>query len=203
MDQYTGKMLDITNESEIIAYEEATYKAFVQNDDPTLALTWDFDHKLKRIRSKIPYEHQIVYLVKEHSQITAAVAIHTGGFRPRQLELIGFDVPWDSTCAEVILVFNHPRGNALLRFDYLMNQFAFKSLKEQLITKLYASGSRRIASAFTFFGFKTSGEIVSGKHVEYLMVYTKDTGGEPLAEAVELSHEVIPSITDRNGIGEA
>ncbi len=71
------EILDHSDPEKIREYENAFYKSFLRLSNPGIRGLWDWDDESRRIKAKIPYEHQRIYYVRDHDgKMGSAIAFN-------------------------------------------------------------------------------------------------------------------------------
>jgi hypothetical protein len=100
-------LLDVTNANDLRAFEEGFYRAFIPISNPGTRSIWTWDDQARRLRTRIPYEDQAIFVVRgedERIDVGCAVNLTTREF---QASAYGFDRPpsaWN--WCEALVLFN-------------------------------------------------------------------------------------------------
>lgn len=88
------RRLDGSDAGEVEAFERAFYRGFEQvTHNRLIRWLWDWDHAARRVRTRIPYGDQQIWVLSERpGEIWAAIAVNTRLAR-LQGEAFGFTVP--------------------------------------------------------------------------------------------------------------
>jgi hypothetical protein len=104
------ELLDPTRAEEVRLYEEAFYQAFFPRSNAGIRAIWLWDDGAKRLKTKIPYEDQDIFVIKNpEGQVETGFAVNTA-VREFQSGAYGFARPMDERWVEVLAVFNLGKG---------------------------------------------------------------------------------------------
>lgn len=86
--------LDLRDPDEVKAFERAFYSGFQQaTHNRIVHWLWDWDHDTRRLRTRIPYDHQQIWTLRTESHaIWAAIAVNTR-LQTLQSAAFGFSLP--------------------------------------------------------------------------------------------------------------
>ncbi len=161
-------VLDSANESELVAYERAFYRAF--GGSPNLDHIWKFNHKAKRIAAVIPYEFQEIYLAKVGGRIVAGAALNFGLDHALQLELEGFKIDKSNKdICEIVQMFcllDLGNGTPMLK---LFTGFFLEKLIAKNVARVYGTCSQRRVRPYQMIGLEVVGELVHNNETVFLL----------------------------------
>ena len=163
--------LDSTNIEEVIKYERSLYRAFSNTDIKTLDAIWDFDKRHKRLRTKIPYPSQEVYIAKLDGAIIAGAAINFNMDEKLQLETFGFSV--DKTgkhICEGLGIFSLQVFSGLNPVALQLRDTSYDILRGKGIKKVYGTCSQRRLRGYQIQGFTAIDELVFRGEKKYLLM---------------------------------
>jgi len=167
-DNFVFSMVDKTNEAELRSYERAFYRAFGHMKN--LDHLWDFDHKSKRIVTKIPYETQELYVARLGERIVAGCAVNFDHKNPLQLEMEGFAVDKSNKAvAEIIQMFSllDPMGGTpMLK---LFTKYFLEKLVARNVRKVYGTCSERRVRPYQMIGLNVIGDLSYKNEKVYLL----------------------------------
>jgi hypothetical protein len=165
-------ILDITNEKEIIDYEQGLYEAFVLNIPDKWIMNKYKIIDNKRLQSYIPYSEQEIYTGKINDKIICAAAINFNQ-QITQAEDIGFTIIKDKKIADGINMYisNKVPGTYILKllpfFDYVLN-----ILKSKNIGHWYGTCSRQMLTLYKMLDFEVLDKRIVDNEEEFLIRYT-------------------------------
>ena len=86
--------LNLNDQDAMVKYEKTLYRAFSDSDIQSLDLIWNMDHKARRIRTKVPYTNQEVFVLTfvGGTRFQAGLAVNFGMENRLQLEMTGFKI---------------------------------------------------------------------------------------------------------------
>ncbi len=163
--------LDITNFDEVTNYERAMYRAFSSTDIRTLDEIWDFDIPNKRIKTKIPYESQEVYIAKLNGLIIAGAAINLNTEEKFQLETYGFSInKTEKHICEGLGIFNLQIFSGINPVALQLRDYSYDILRKKGIEKVYGTCSQRRLRGYQVQGFDVIDELVFKEEKKYLLM---------------------------------
>lgn len=150
-------------------YEAILYQAFKNTDIETLGHIWEFDHQKQRLRAKIPYESQKIFVARCEKKIVSGVAINTNIDKPFQLEMMNFKISKDVGVAEGLGVFNLPFMSGYMPVTILLKDYAFKIIEEMGIKVIYGTCSEKKLRGYKLLGWKPIDENYFKGEKKYLL----------------------------------
>lgn len=162
--------LDIKNANDIREYERALFRAFQGTEILTLEEIWDFDNRNKRLKTKIPYHSQEIYIARLHGGIVAGTPFNFNMNEPLQLEMVGFSIDKnrENICEGLgvfcLQVFHDTQSIGLMLKDYAMER-----LKEKNITVAYGTCSQRKLKGYQQLKFEVIDEKMFKGEKKYLL----------------------------------
>ena len=170
MAELNYEVLDTTNSEAVAAYEKGVYRAFVPYETPALTSVWDFDHKARRVVSKIPYSSQVIFVGKLDSATVSGVSVNLNMNEELQLEMMGFEIDKSQNgLAEGLGVFNLQVFSGVNPIAILLKKFAFKKIQELDISIMYGTCSDRVLRGYQALGWKAVDERVFMDEKKYLL----------------------------------
>lgn len=103
--------LDPRVDADVRAFEEGFYRAFLPVSNSGTRAIWHWDDHARRLRTRVPYEEQEVFFVRDATgRIATACAFDVAG-RAFQAGAYGFPRPADAPrWVENLTIFNSARG---------------------------------------------------------------------------------------------
>lgn len=172
-------LLDLSSNTEIEKYEHALYRAFAREIDDGWNRICDVDGKLKRIRMKIPYENQRIFLVKSAGMISVACAINVAAVGLLQLEALGFKINRDQKgiCETLVFfTFLGPMESISIMREFF--DFLTQGLKEVDSKVMYATCSEKFSKGYKIMGFTEVDSLMLDGKKEILLI--KDVDAPPM-----------------------
>lgn len=144
-------LLDPSDEAERAAYERAFHAAFQRVPGNRLVRSlWLWDHAAGRVATRIPYDDQIVYLIRLRGTIDGALAVNIRLAR-FQSRTYGFAPPADPTCAcEFLTFFSASDRRFATKLRFMRRCFADLHLRG--FRTGYTTASPRIYKIYRRFG---------------------------------------------------
>ncbi len=162
--------LDITNEKDIVEYERAMFRAFQNTEIITLPEIWEYDRKAKRLRTKIPYRNQIIYIARLFDAIVAGTAINYNMHEPLQLEMIGFSIDKsDEHICEGLGVFCLQVFHETIPIGIQLKDYAFAQIAQKGIKTMYGTCSPKKLPGYVQLKFEVIDERVFKGEKKYLL----------------------------------
>lgn len=122
--EYSVIELDTGNETALEQYEKTLYQVFIPVFDTTSDRIFIVDRKNKRLRSRITYANQNIFLVKSNDWILGGVALNFNQNSLLQLELLGFQIERSTNFCEGLRFF--------MQCDYTISGLVFRSLRKRI-----------------------------------------------------------------------
>ncbi len=98
--------LDQAREEDVRLYEEAFYRAFAPRSNPGIRTIWIWDDKSQRLKTRIPYEDQDVFFIRDERGLVETGLAVNRACRQFQSGAYGFQRPQYPQWVEVLAVFN-------------------------------------------------------------------------------------------------
>lgn len=105
-------ILNTNNTSNIDKFERSFFDSFIDIDNKLIHQIWDWDFSEKRLKTRIAYQHQIIYaLLNSTKEMIASIAVNLDPAQ-NQFSEFGFKLPLetDQYC-EVLTLFIHPQAS--------------------------------------------------------------------------------------------
>ncbi len=144
-------ILDTRDSNAVKNYEKAFFRGFGTTPPEDLADIFDYDFKTRRLRTKIPYTDQTIYVATVDGTVMAAVAVNFNMAPPLQLETYGFTVPQKNDVAEGLALFSLDAPRGTLFSD--LGAFAEYDLQRRGIRWVFGTCEPRRLSAYQLIGF--------------------------------------------------
>ncbi len=147
--------LDTSNPEEIVAFEQAQYTAFEQTQIRTLDIIWECDHRHRRLKSRLPYDRQEVFVAWFERRIVAGFAVNRDLTGELQLEVTGFTVDKSEPdiCEGIgLFCLQFYAGDAVIIAE--LCDHALGRLREQGIRKMYGTCSVGRLRTYKMMGFE-------------------------------------------------
>jgi hypothetical protein len=167
MAKITFTLLDGQDAAAIARYEKAFFRGFGNTPPEDLADIFEYDFKARRLKTKIPYTDQDVYLATVHDVVMAAIAVNFNLSRSLQLETYGFTVPKSIDVAEGLALFSLDAQNGAL--IAALGEFAYERLYRKGIRFVYGTCERRKLVGYQRIGFEKVDERVHMGDPVYLI----------------------------------
>jgi hypothetical protein len=161
------EQLDTSSESQREEYERAFYAAFERAAGNLLIRKlWLFDGSNRRLCTRIPYEEQIVYVLRSPSgQIVTGMGVNSG-MRSFQASAYGFQPPPDpSGCCEFLTLFSVGEYRLATRFEFQAD--SFRRLSKKGFHTAYATTARRVLRGY----LRVGAQVLEEKEIEGEMRY--------------------------------
>lgn len=133
----------LKDENEIIEYEKQLYLAYGKNPN-----NWTFRNYLKnenRLRPNIPYEDQIIYVVKgDNNKILSGITIHVNSENEYIAEKMGFKIDEKRDSCEGLTMFII--DEEIWNIDIILKPFCeyvLEDLKKRGFKKFYAAPEKK------------------------------------------------------------
>ncbi len=150
----TYNTLDINDINSLGDYESSMYRAFSGTEIQTLDRIWNIDHKKRKIKTKIPYESQKIYVARLEGKIVSGVAINVNMNDTLQLEMMGFTIDKDDKTAEGLGVFNLSVLTSFNPVVILLKNHAFEVVTKLGIEKMYGTCSEKKLRGYRILGWE-------------------------------------------------
>jgi hypothetical protein len=149
------ELLDKNDPASIHEYEHALYRAFSKSYIKTLHYIWDIDHIGKKIKTKVTYHGQEIFVIKMGEKIIAAIAINHGINDLFQLEMMGFKFDKSNNVCEVLHIFNLYDATEGITIMKSLSTYVLNNLKLRGIKLIYGTCSEKRLRSYKFIGFNT------------------------------------------------
>ncbi len=164
-------VLDTTDLTKIDTYEFAMYRAFADTEIKTLDSIWEFDHKNNKLKTKIPYTSQKIFMASIKGEILGGTAINGNCSAPFQLETFGFEIDKDEPgICEGVAVFNLKVFVDRQPIALLLRDYTFGKLKEMNRSKIYGTCSKQKLRGYEALGFSCIEETLFKGEQKFLLV---------------------------------
>lgn len=171
MSGLTFSVLDLNNAEEIIAYERALFRAFQGTEILTLDEIWDYDKSKRRLKTKIPYQSQEVYITKLQGMIIGGVPVNFNMKEPLQLEMMGFSIDKSAeNICEGLGVFSLQVFHETIPVGLELRDYAFERIKQKNIKIVYGTCSQRKLKGYLNLKFKVIDERIFKGEKKYLLI---------------------------------
>ncbi|QBJ79755.1 hypothetical protein DKK66_17810 [Aquitalea sp. USM4] len=153
-------LLDLNDQSRLLQYEQAMYRAFASTPIETDGV-WTVDHAARRIATKIPYRNQIIIAADWHGELVSAVSVNMDMQNELQLEGLGFHIVREPGLAvEALSMF---ANKTIIGREILMARVARECgaiLKEKGVKVLWATCEKKHYRAYVAVGFLKYEEVM-------------------------------------------
>ena len=164
-------ILNIQSETDVVQYERALCRAFSSTDIVTLDEIWDFDITGERLKPRIPYPSQEIYIAKLRGAIIAGVAINFNLEEQLQLEMIGFSIDkTEKHICEGIGIFNLQIFGGMNVIALQLKDFSYNKLREKNIEKIFGTCSEKRLRGYQILDFEVIDELFFKGEKKYLLV---------------------------------
>ena len=143
-----------TNETQnIIKFEKSFFQSFVNINNQLIHLIWDWDWQEQRLKTRIAYHDQIIYILEDDSQeIIAAIATNINSSQS-QFSEFGFKFPPETAkYCEVLTLFMHPQANLSVFQLRDFVQLCTTDSSSRGFQKTYATCSKRLLRLYQRIG---------------------------------------------------
>jgi hypothetical protein len=161
------ELLDRNNPDQIREFEENFYQAFLPYDNPAIRELWIWDDQLKRLKTKIPYEEQDIFFVRDRSgKMRTACAFNTA-MRSFQSEVYGFNwPPKTESWIEILTLFSEGGGISKL---FILEQ-ARRRLGKKGFEACYATSAAKVVHLHTDLGAVIIDQKIYNEQVRMLIL---------------------------------
>lgn len=162
--------LDLSQPQQLVAYEQALYRAFCKHPPGTFDSLWVFDHGQQRARTLVPYAGQRIVAAEVAGELIGAVALNLDMGVTLQVERYGFSVPKvQGQTAEGLVLFSSRM--------MVGRRFVLPALIEALqpilrasgITLLWASCDKKHLLGYLQLGFRSVDKVLFNQQDEFLL----------------------------------
>ncbi len=170
MPDITFSELDIHNKNDIKEYERALFRAFQGTEILTLKEIWDFDNRHKRLKTKVPYQSQVIYIARLHGGIVAGTPFNFNMNEQLQLEMVGFSIDKNQKdICEGLGVFCLQVFHDATSIGLMLKDYAMEHLKERNIRTAYGTCSQRKLKGYQQLKFEVIDERMFMGEKKYLL----------------------------------
>ncbi len=158
---YRVEELDVTDSAQVAAYESAFFSVFEPlTHNQLIRWLWDWDDAERRLRTRVPYDEQIVFIERDESgAVRKALAIGTK-LETLQAAEYGFEIPVAPENCESLAFFTI--GDRRFETTRLFYNACRETLLERGFRTMYATGAPRILRLHLFVG----GELLESREIE-------------------------------------
>ena len=152
-------------------YERAFYTAFQRAAGNRLIRTlWLWDDEARRVTTRIPYEEQNVYVMRDASgRIVTGMGVNHA-MRSFQSRAYGFEPPRERAgCCEFLTVFSVDEYRLRTRFQFWHDSFA--DLAASGFRAGYATTARRVLNLYLRFGARVLEQRQIGSETRYFLEF--------------------------------
>ena len=153
--------LDSSDTNQVLAYERAFFSVFEPlTHNRLIRWLWDWDDAQKRLRTRVPYEEQTIYIERDEAgAVRKALAIGTK-LQTLQASDYGFEIPKSPENCESLTFFTI--GDRRYEGTRIFYNACREKLLERGFQTMYATGAPRILRMHIFVG----GELLESKEIE-------------------------------------
>lgn len=165
------RLLATDNVEEIARFERGFYTAFSHATHNRLVRwLWDWDHDAHRLRTRIPYAEQRIWVLTDGAgELTAAIAVNTA-LCTLQGAAYGFAVPPGlGRVCEFLTFFSV--GDASLSRKHTLWTELFDDLRSEGFTQALATTSPKILPMYRRMGVEVIGETTLEGEVRYFLQF--------------------------------
>lgn len=169
------RCLDLADADEVAAYERAFFAGFAHATHNRLVRwLWEWHHAARRLRCRVPYAEQRVWVMRDASgEIAAAIAVNVA-LRELQASKYGFVVPADLTAAaaagrvcEFLTFF--VVGERSLASKHALWSEMFEDLRSAGFTTALATTAPKVLPMYRRMGVAVIGEAKIEDEVRYFL----------------------------------
>jgi hypothetical protein len=171
MSELHFERLDASSASEREAYERAFYTAFQRAaGNRLIRQLWQWDDAAGRVATRIPYDEQIIYVLRdEGGRIVTGLAVNHL-LRSFQSAAYGFSPPPNHDgCCEFLTVFSVEEYRLATRFEFWRNSFT--ALRAAGFHTGYATTARRVLNLYRLLGAKILKEAEIEGEMRYFLEF--------------------------------
>ncbi|MDG4771798.1 hypothetical protein [Solwaraspora sp. WMMD792] len=156
-------VLDPADPAQVSEYEQDFYRAYAGlTDNRLVRLIWEWDDTARRLRTRIPYQDQIVYCWREGTgRLIGAMAVSVVADRELQSASFGFRPPASAGAdrgggrvCEILNVMSAGGGHVWTRVTYtgFIRDFGYRDLVARGYDLAYATCTRRRLRPYLLLG---------------------------------------------------
>ncbi len=167
MEDLSIKELNRDSKDEIALYEKSLYYAFSVNRKIESDCVRNYNHKLRRCSTKLPYDNQYILVAQIKSKIIAGISVNFD-LTQMHIEYQGFKVDKNEKICEAFQLFNNSGSigtNIIKRFGDLL----LEKLTKEGFTKIYSTCIEKRLQVYKSFGFKAEGYNIIDNRKCYLL----------------------------------
>jgi hypothetical protein len=166
MNRFSFDLLDVTSPQDRDAYERAFYTAFQRAvGNRLIRQLWTFDDAGGRLATRIPYEDQLIYVLRDKERrIVTALGVNVA-MRSLQAAAFGFELQDTAGSCELLTFFsvNEYQLDRGLRFQ----RDSFRDLHKRGFHSAFATTARRPLRTY----LRVGGLLLAEKEIEGEMRY--------------------------------
>lgn len=170
MEPVTFETLDTSRPDELERYERSLYRAFRATPSIVLEQIWNFDHKTLRVKARIPYSSQLVYIGRSGKSIIAGAAMNVDMSQALQLEMVGFSI--DKTepgVCEGLSLFTLRMFNGDRLIGAGLKEYAYPLMVRAGVRIIYGTCNKRRLRGYMNLGYEPVNEMEFDKGTVYLI----------------------------------
>ena len=158
---YLVEELNIADPAQVAAYERAFFSVFEPLTlNQLIRWLWDWDDAEKRLRTRVPYEEQTIFIERDESgEVRKALAVGTK-LETLQAAEYGFEIPVAPENCESLAFFTI--GDRRFEGTRIFYNACREELSERGFRTMYATGAPRILRLHLFVG----GELLESREIE-------------------------------------
>ncbi len=158
---YRVEELDVTDPFQVAAFERASYSVFKPlTHNRLIRWLWDWDDAEHRLRTRVPYHEQTVFLERDASGgVLKALAVGTK-LETCQAAEYGFEIPREPQNCESLTFFTI--GERRFESTRIFYNACREKLLERGFRTMYATGAPRVLRLHLFVG----GQLLQSREIE-------------------------------------
>ena len=161
-------ILNTDDPDTVAQYEKCLFKAFYPPGDPFFERVRNVDTEKKRIRLRIPYSDQDVFIARLGKKVIAGAAINYNCSTTMQLEMLGFSIDKNQNgICEGLAIFN---GRSFVDHHPVMFEMGavmHDRLRRKNIKKTYGTCIQKLLRGYQLLGFR----VVASRSLSSTKIY--------------------------------
>jgi hypothetical protein len=169
--------LDAADAAQVREYERHFYLAYARlADNKLVRLIWDWDDPGQRLRTRIPYGHQVVYSARDAGgRLAAAMAVNLNVSAEFQGAAFGFApaARQDSRRCEILNVMatGHRTATARAAYGAFVRGFGYRDLVARGFEAAYSTCTRRRLRPYLRLGARVLADTAIGGEERFFLLW--------------------------------
>ncbi len=171
MSDISFELLQLDDPDERAKYERSLYRAFATHQTEIYEELWEVDRRQKRLRTRIPYGGQEIFVCKFLGEVISGAAINYNLADTLRLEQVGFtvDKSQPNICEGFALFnLNFFVGNRSIALNH--QRYVLEQLRQRGVERAYGTCSPKRRRGYEIMGFEFLDECTFHREQRYLMV---------------------------------